>query len=163
MQIIFLSPLKTIILCFVMWFIIEVTIGFICTKIPEKYFSINKFYFKTYHWEKKGRIYDDIFKVKKWKKHLIDGAALFKNGYRKKHITDMSTENLEKFIIESCRAELVHVLCILPFFVFGFFTAFPIVLYMLIYALIINVPCILAQRYNRPRIYKILRRKSVMK
>jgi glycosyl-4,4'-diaponeurosporenoate acyltransferase len=29
-------------------------------------------------------------------------------------------------------------------------------LYMLIYALLINLPCIIAQRYNRPRVAKVL-------
>jgi hypothetical protein len=30
---------------------------------------------------------------------------------------------------------------------------------MLLYALIVNLPCIIAQRYNRPRVYALYRRR----
>jgi glycosyl-4,4'-diaponeurosporenoate acyltransferase len=76
---------------------------------------------------------------------------------------DFSELNLLKFLHESCRAELTHWLAIPPFIVFGLFTppaALPI---MFVYALAVNMPCILAQRYNRPRIQKHLIKMSEKK
>jgi glycosyl-4,4'-diaponeurosporenoate acyltransferase len=55
---------------------------------------------------------------------------------------------------------MIHWLAILPFRVFGFFTPPIVILYMLIYALAINMPCIIAQRYNRPRIVRIVARRG---
>jgi len=89
---------------------------------------------------------------------LPDGAKAVKNGYQKKHIKDFSEAGLEKFIIETCRAELTHLLAILPFWVFGFFAPFYIIPIMLVYALIVNLPCMIAQRYNRPKLVKLLDR-----
>ncbi|MEA5061120.1 MAG: hypothetical protein VB015_01720 [Erysipelotrichaceae bacterium] len=62
-----------------------------------------------------------------------------------------------QFLIESARGELTHWLAILPFWVFGFFAPSYIIPIMLAYALIVNLPCIIVQRYNRPRIKKLLK------
>ncbi len=64
------------------------------------------------------------------------------------------------FLKESCRAEFSHIIAIFPFWIFGLFAPFTVVPIMLVYALLVNVPCIIAQRYNRPRILKILELKK---
>ena len=81
-----------------------------------------------------------------------------KDGYKKKHLENATKENLEKYVIESCRAELVHVLSIFPFWIFGLFAPARVIIYMLIYAIVVNLPCIIAQRYNRPRFVRLIKR-----
>ena len=51
---------------------------------------------------------------------------------------------------------MTHWFAIPPFLIFGLFTPSYVIGFMLIYALLVNVPCILAQRYNRPRILKFI-------
>lgn len=160
LRIFYISEVWIFILCFVLWFVFQVSAALICRKIPNRWYSSNYFLFKERRWEKGGKTYSKVFKVNKWKKFLPDGAAVVKDGYRKKNLTDYSQENLELFLVESCRAELTHLLAIIPFWVFGLFAPIEIVFYMLIYALIINMPCVIAQRFNRPRIYKLLERKK---
>ena len=121
MQIIFLPEWLTLILCFIVWFILQSLAAFICYIIPDRYYKPDSFIFKSKEWEKEGKIYNNIFKITKWKKFLPDGAAVAKNGYRKKHLNNFTKDNLEKFIIESCRGEMSHWLAILPFWLFGFF------------------------------------------
>ena len=99
-------------------------------------------------------------RVRRWKKYLPDGGSLVKGGFEKKKLVSFSKDNLDKYLLESCRAEMIHWLAILPFWVFGFFTPPIVILYMLIYALAINMPCIIAQRYNRPRIVRIVTRRG---
>ena len=156
MQLLYLSTPWTIVLCFAGWFVLQFGAALICLKIPRRWLNSERFLFQTHHWEKNGRIYLYLG-VHRWKRLLPDGAAITKGGYRKKTLTDFSPENLERFEIESCRAELTHILAILPFWVFGFIGPPLIIAYMLFYALAVNLPCIIAQRYNRPRI-RVLKR-----
>ena len=159
MQIFFLPKGLTIILCFILWPIFQYMAAFLCLKLPSQYLSPEGFLFRERRWERQGALYEQIFKIRRWKKYLPDGAAVTKDGYRKKHISDYKKENLERFLIESCRAELTHLLAILPFWLFGFFAPPMVIFYMFLYAIAINLPCIIAQRYNRPRIRKVLNRK----
>ncbi len=152
MRILFLSDIWTILICIPLWLIFHTLPAYICLRIPDSYFNPHGFIFKTRKWEKKGEIYQRLFKVRKWKKYLPDGGAMFKDGYSKRNLTVFTSQTLNKFAIETCRAEMTHLLAILPFWIFGFIAPPIIILYMLIYALAINLPCIITQRYNRPRI-----------
>lgn len=158
MRIFYLSNLNSLVLCFVLWAVLQTLFAVICQKLPENLFRYDNKLFRSKGFEKEGKLYDDLFKIKYWKKYLPDGAAIKKTGFRKKYLTDFSKENLNKFLIESCRAELGHLLAITPFWIFGLFLPPICILIMLIYAIAINMPCIIAQRYNRPRIVKVLKR-----
>lgn len=73
-----------------------------------------------------------------------------------------SLDGAARSLIESCRGEMTHWLPIFLFWVFGFIVPPYALVYMLIYALVANLPCIIVQRYNRPRILKILVKISLM-
>lgn len=160
MQVIFLPPLTSILVCFIVWPILQVTAALICTHLPDRFFDYTAFFYRTHHWEKDGENYQKWFRVRCWKKHLPDGGSLVKGGFEKKKLVSFSKNNLDKYLLESCRAEMIHWLSILPFWVFGFFTPNVVIFYMLLYALVINMPCIIAQRYNRPRIVRIIERRD---
>ena len=87
---------------------------------------------------------------------LPDGAALRKNGFSKKHMAQTDPAYLKRFISETKRAELIHLFSIIPLWVFGFWMKPIWVLYLLLFSTLINLPCILAQRYNRPRLEHLL-------
>ncbi|HRY78664.1 MAG TPA: hypothetical protein P5154_07870 [Candidatus Izemoplasmatales bacterium] len=158
MRVVFLPDEWTVLICFLLWPLIQVAISWTCLKIRDSRYRPDGFWFRTHKWEKEGLIYQTIFRVRSWKERLPDGGKVFRDGYKKKRLTDLSPSNLERFLIESCRAELAHWLAILPFWIFGFIAS-PIILpLMLVYALIVNVPCIIAQRFNRPRVRKLLQR-----
>lgn len=155
MQILFLPLPWTLLLCFIGWFVFQFGAALLCLKMPDRWFSPHRFPFRAQRWESSGRVYA-FLRVQRWKRLLPDGAAVLKSGYRKKALADFSPENLDRFMIESCRAEMTHLLAIFPFWVFGLIGP-PIIIWMMLgYALIINVPCMIAQRYNRPRIQRIL-------
>lgn len=156
MQIIFFPKAQTIILCFILWPLFQLTAIFICNLINKKFYSLDKTIFKTFRWEQNGKIYKKIFYVHLWKKYLPDGGAVVKSGFKKKKLMNISDEYLNKFLQESCRAELSHWLAIFPFWIFGLFIQGNLIIYMFAYALLVNIPCIIAQRYNRPRFIKLL-------
>jgi len=159
MRILFLSTGWTVALCFVLWIVINLSVSWICLYLPDKLFNSRLFFFRLHPFEDDGQLYEKVFKVKRWKKLLPDGGGLWKKrGYKKRHLEDFSEENLERFLVESCRGELTHWLSILLFWVFGFFLPVSATWGMLIYALVANLPCIITQRYNRPRVIKLLER-----
>ena len=161
MRVIFLSDFWTIFLCFLVWPLLQVAAALFCLNLPDRYYSPNSFFYKSHSFERDGLIYDQVFRVKRWKHLLPDGGAVWKKrGFKKKRLDNFSRENLYRFLIESARGELTHWLAIFPFWVFWFFTP-PIVPWiMLAYALLVNMPCIIAQRYNRPRVQRLLKRKQ---
>jgi glycosyl-4,4'-diaponeurosporenoate acyltransferase len=156
-RIFFLSKGWELVLCFAIWIVISLSASYICLYLPDKVFNSRAFFFRPHPFEKEGQIYEKVFKVKRWKHLLPDGGGLWKKrGYKKRNLADLSEENLERFLLETCRAELTHWLAILPFWVFGLFLPASFLWFMLLYALLANLPCIIAQRYNRPRFLRLL-------
>jgi len=154
-QIIYLPDWLTILSFIIIWPLMQVSIAFLGNKIDDKHFDPNSWWLKTRRWEKNGDFYDDVFKIKKWKHILPDGAKTHKGGFPKGHLQSYDPDYLKAFIAETGRAEIFHVLQILPFWVFGLWSPPFAIWIMLGYAIIVNVPCILAQRYNRPKLIKI--------
>ena len=159
MRVIILSDMWTILLCFLVWPVLQVSTALICLNLPDQFFSPDSFFYRTHRFEKKGHIYNSIFHVSRWKHLLPDGGTVWKKrGFKKKKLESFSEENLNRFLVESARGEMTHWLAILPFWLFWFFTP-PIVPWiMLAYALLVNFPCIIVQRYNRPRVQRLLDR-----
>lgn len=159
MRILYLPTGWTLFLCFSVWTVINLSVVNICLFLPVRVFNPRAFFFRSHPFERDGQIYEKVFKVKRWKHLLPDGGGLWKErGYKKRHLEDLSEENLERFLLESCRAELTHWLALSFFWVFGFFLSAPATGLMLIIALLGNLPCIIPQRYNRPRILRLLER-----
>ncbi len=161
MRILFLPDVLTILLCILVWPLFQVGVALICVYLPDRYFSPDSFLFRSHRFEREGRIYDRIFRVNRWKHLLPDGGVFWKKrGYQKKRLFSFSEQNLKKFLVESSRGELSHWLAILPFWVFGLIAPPQVIWYMLMYALLVNLPCIITQRYNRPRISNLLHKLS---
>lgn len=156
MQIIFIPEFLAIILCFILWPLFQGLGAFICHKIPDRFLSPYLFFYKSHKWERNGEIYKHIFKIDKWKTYLPESSSLIKGSYNKKKIANFSKDSLDQFLLESCRAEMTHWLGMTPFWIFGLFTPARVVGYMFIYALAVNLPCIMIQRYNRPRVLRLL-------
>lgn len=158
MQIFFIPKPLAIILCFIIWPVLQLAAAAVCHKLPERFLSYSSFFYRSHGWEKGGEIYRRILRVHMWKKLLPDSADFIKGGYRKKSLDSISKSSLEKYLLESCRGEMTHWLAIPFFWIFGLFSPPIVILYMLIYALAVNLPCIITLRYNRPRIVKLLER-----
>ncbi len=149
----------TVALCFLAWLVFHTVPALICLRLPDRFFAPDRRLYRTRYFEKDGRIYDRLFRVSRWKHLLPDGGALWnRSGFRKKKLESLSPEYLERFLTEASRGELTHWLTMLSVWTFWLFTPPPIPWIMLAYALAVNIPCILAQRYNRPRIRRLLKK-----
>ena len=150
-----LPTLPTILLDIAAWMIIHVGVSYLMTYIPLSLFDTGFWLYKQRKWEKDGKIYARIFKLKKWKRRLPDGAALFKEGFRKKHLKGLDDAYLDSFIRETCRAELTHWMMFLFSAVFFIWNHWWVSIVMIVYAILVNVPCIIIQRYNRIRLIRV--------
>jgi glycosyl-4,4'-diaponeurosporenoate acyltransferase len=160
MQVFFFSTPVTIALFFAIWAVVPLLLAYLCLWIPDRFFFPTRFFWRSHGFEREGRIYETVFRIRAWKHLLPDGGGVWKkHSYRKKSLADFSEENLNKFLIETSRGELVHWLGILPFWVFGLFAPPVVIWIMLLYALAVNLPCLIAQRYNRPRVYALLKKR----
>jgi glycosyl-4,4'-diaponeurosporenoate acyltransferase len=159
MQIFFPGTAVSILLIFAVWAVVPLLFAWLCLALPDRFFDPRRFFWRSHLWERGGRVYEDAFRIKSWKSLLPDGGNIWKSrGYQKRRLQDYSEANLQRFLVESARGELTHWLGILPFWVFGLFAPPYIVWIMLFYALLVNLPCIIAQRYNRPRVSALIAR-----
>ncbi|MEA4869415.1 MAG: hypothetical protein VB062_02110 [Christensenella sp.] len=158
MQVFYPSQWVMILLFIAIWAVVPLLFALLCLRLPNRLFEPDCFFWRSFRWEKGGKIYDQVFHIRRWKHLLPDGGGVLKKqGYHKRNLTDYSEENLHRFLIEASRGELTHWLGILSFWVFGLFAPPSVIWMMLLYALLVNLPCIIAQRFNRPRIYAFLR------
>ncbi|MFC1870137.1 glycosyl-4,4'-diaponeurosporenoate acyltransferase [Chloroflexota bacterium] len=147
----------TILIDVIAWFVIHMGVSYIMTHQPLTSFNPDSWLHKQRKWERNGRFYERFFRLKSWKKKLPDGAALFKNGFEKKHLKETNKDYFYSFVSETCRAELTHwiVFLIGPFFLI--WNLWWVGIVMILYASIANIPCIITQRYNRIRLQRIVR------
>ena len=157
-----LPTLPTILLDIATWLIIHMGVSYLMTHIPLSSFDTGFWLYKQRKWEKNGKIYVRIFRLKKWKKRLPDGAALFKKGFQKKHLKGIDDIYLDNFIRETCRAELTHLIMFLLSPVFFIWNIWWVGIIMIIYAILVNLPCIIIQRYNRIRLKRVYSKLKVL-
>jgi glycosyl-4,4'-diaponeurosporenoate acyltransferase len=142
------------------WPVIHVVVARVFIHISERVFNFRSPLFHCGAAEK--RVYERLASIRNWKRLLPDGAPWLR-GFAKKKLIAKDLNYLNRFARETCRAELAHwvMLCFAPFFFLWNPLWADIV--MLIYGLVANVPCILAQRYNRGRLMPVILRSEARK
>ncbi len=150
-----LSSALTIAIDFIVWLVIHVGVSGSVAKMRIESFNPESWLYRERSWERDGRIYQAFLRIKTWKGFLPDGAAVFRGGFRKKHLSYYNVEYIRRFAIETCRAELTHWVIFIFSIVFFIWNEWWIGMIMIAYGFIVNVPCIVTQRYNRIRLRRI--------
>lgn len=129
--------------------------------LPRRNFDYTAYPFKPFGWEQDGKVYTKI-KIQFWKDKVPDMSQHIKSMFRKKICVFRNSDYLEELILETCVAEMVHFLLILisPIFLL-LMHGVAGVLGMIGYILG-NIPFILIQRYNRPRLIQLMQRQRMM-
>ncbi|MCD7865773.1 MAG: glycosyl-4,4'-diaponeurosporenoate acyltransferase [Clostridiales bacterium] len=137
--------------CILYYIIIGVLFFLIGRILPKRWFVCDKPPFRTLHAEKNGKLYETI-RIRKWKDILPDMSKIAPGIMPPKRITpDDNEDTLYLKIQETCIAEAIHIL--LCIFGFGCLRIWPGAggLIMSLLFAVGNLPFILVQRYNRPR------------
>lgn len=140
------------------WYIVVGSISFfIGQALPRKNFDYHMFPYHPFNWERDGKIYLGL-RIQYWKDKVPDMSRYITKMFRKKITVMRSPEYLEDLIRETCVAELIH---------WGLIFISPIYMVLLdgplgaVGALLFavgNLPFVLIQRYNRPRLVQLVAR-----
>ena len=136
------------------WLAIQMGFAWAFTKLPVARFNPGK----AFAWERNGHFYETTFRIKDWKDRLPDAARWFGGGFAKGTLAGTQRDYLQRFIRETWRGELCHWAAIACAPVFFLWNPWWSDLIIVAYALAANLPCILAQRYNRARFQRLLTR-----
>lgn len=137
------------------WLVLQSGLAWAATGMPITCFNPAGVLFRSRSFERGGRFYERFFFIKQWKHRLPEGARYLRRGFRKKKLTSRNPQYLQQFCSETCRGEAAHwaqLACAPLFFIWNPPWAGWV---MVVYALLANMPCIMAQRYNRIRLLRI--------
>lgn len=126
--------------------------------LPRHLFDPDRRFFSGFDWENNGRVYDKL-RIRRWKDRVPDMSRLDDRMRPKQLRAVRSREDWQRLLRETCVAESVH---------WGLILLSPVLpvlwpgwggfLLMLADVFLGNLPFILIQRYNRPRLAALLRR-----
>ena len=125
--------------------------------LPRRWFHWDRFPYGPFRWEKSGKFYE-IIRIRKWKDRLPDKSRHARHTFRKQMEGHTNPENLVRFLQETCVAELVHGVLVLLSGLLYCYIPTPFGLFLSILYGLSNIPFMLIQRYNRPRLLRLLQR-----
>ena len=127
----------------------------ICISVDDSFYDADKKMYQPHKWERNGRFYSDVLKINRWKDHLPQYVG--KDGFSKDHLEEVSVSYLDRFIMETCRAEWNHTMnclyAVVLFIINDLIMAFGLTVVLFI----LNLPFAVIQRYNRFRLQKLRR------
>lgn len=124
-----------------------------CIKLPSTFFDFEKKRYQAMKWEKNGRWYKDHLHIQQWKDRLPQHIA--KDGFSKTHLTNMSLDYLDEFIMETCRGEWLHLADCMLAVLLLLINPWPLALLFAALPCIGNLPFAVIQRYNRFRLLQV--------
>lgn len=123
--------------------------------IPKRWLTPQKGIFQCFPAERGGKLYEDMG-IKKWQKKLPDMSRILPFMMPPKNLIGEYQERLPIMILETCKAELTHsLLCIVGLPTLWILPGVGGVTVYALYVVVFNLPYILIQRYNRPRLIRL--------
>ena len=153
-----LSGIWLVVLNGIAWVAIHLGIAYLCCRIPTQRLDHRRWLFRTRSWERGGALYQAILRIRKWKSLLPSGGPALGAGFSLARVESRDRSYLQRWVLESCRAEITHWLAMASVALFLLWNPPVGVAANVVYAIAANVPCIVVQRYNRPRVLAILER-----
>lgn len=119
----------------------------------------DRFPYKEHSWELGGKIYEKLH-IKSWQSRIPDISKYLGRWMPQKKLkVGFTAETVRTMIRETCTAELVHsLLNIAGLWLLNLWNGIGGIIMYLIYFVLGNLPFILVQRYNRPRLKVLLNR-----
>lgn len=156
-------PIMLLLVDILAWGCFHLGISWGIRQVPLAFFAAHAAWFRSFSFEKEGKFWQTYFRVARWKDRLPEGTQIDSRGFDKSRMTKRKEgAYLYQFMLETCRAELTHWLLLFAAGVFFLWNPMWAALLNCVYALLVNLPFILIQRYNRPRVRRLYHRSSAM-
>jgi glycosyl-4,4'-diaponeurosporenoate acyltransferase len=150
----------TVLVDVVAWGFFHAATGYAAHRLTDAQLGRDGWLLRPRRFEDHGRWYRRRLRIHRWKDRLPEAGALFAGGLSKRHLPALDDDGLRLFVRETRRAELTHwwAMWCGPLFVFW---NPPLAAVLLIaYGVLVNLPFVLIQRYNRFRILAVLDRRA---
>jgi glycosyl-4,4'-diaponeurosporenoate acyltransferase len=137
----------------VLWPVIQLALAWVFTRVPVSCLSP-----PATPAGESAAFYEKVLRIKRWKNLLPDGAKWIGGAFSMREMKTTDPSYLQRFIVETWRGELCHLSAFLFVPVFFLWNPWWGNCVIVAYALVANLPCIVAQRYNRLRLRQLLNR-----
>jgi glycosyl-4,4'-diaponeurosporenoate acyltransferase len=141
-RVVHLSDPATVAVDVVAWGLVHAGAGYAAHRTSVAWLSRDRPLFRERRVEGGGRLYTRRLRIARWKDRLPEAG---------------DQGGLERFVVETRRAELAHWLAAAPGPLFALWNPPAVVPVMVLYGALVNAPFIAVQRYNRIRASRVLR------
>lgn len=127
--------------------------------IPKQWLKYDRYPFCAFEWENDGKIYNRL-RIRKWQDRLPDMSKLFPSVMKRKELqSGFTSDDLYLLLEETCVAELVHAaLCVFGIHCMNLWSGIGGIVFYILYLTLFQLPYIMIQRYNRPRLARLYQR-----
>lgn len=144
--------------CFLYLFLLGAVSFFTGRLLPKRWFRADRFPYRSFRFEKNGRIYEKLH-IRKWQNKVPDMSRIFPKMTPAKRLEGDLQHHLPRMLQETCVAELIHCLnCVAGLYCLKLYPGIGGVIVVLLYVFVFNLPFVLIQRYNRPRLIRLAKR-----
>ena len=144
--------------CFCFLIITGVIAFFAGRILPKKWFRADLFPYRSYKFEQDGRIYDKLH-IRKWQNKVPSMSKILPFMMPAKNLSGDYKKRLPRMLQETCVAELIHTLnCFIGLYCLKLYPGAGGVIILILYVVLFNLPFIIIQRYNRPRLLRIAKK-----
>lgn len=154
-----MQSLKFLLLNLGTWIFWFYFIGYVASILPEKFLKKDFFFTHILFFEENPNWFKRYLLINKWKDKMPELGGFFKKGFQKRSVANGEIAQLELFIKETRRAEIAHWLMTAGWILTTLFNPMWAVIFNIIFAHVVNFPCLIIQRYNRVRLIKVLNMK----
>jgi len=139
-------------------------VGFFAGRIvPKQWFKPEKGLFRSFPVERNGTVYEKLG-IRKWHKKVPDMSRILPGLMPAKNLSGDYGEKLPVMIQETCVAEVVHItVSIAGLRCLWMWPGVGGVTVTAIHIVLLNLPFILIQRYNRPRLIRLQKKLQTRK
>ena len=152
-----MSDLVRFLLYSAAWATFGVVSGWVVTRIPARRLSADRGLLRLRAFEQRGRVYERWTGVRRWKGWLPDAGSWF-GGPPKARLAALDRPALISYARETRRAEIVHWANVAFGPTFFLWQGWEIGLVMTVFGLVVHLPFVVVQRYNRARVTHVLGR-----
>ena len=144
--------------CAIYFAITGLGLFFLGRLIPPGKMQWHRFPYKLYKAEKEGSVYRKIG-IHYWQNKVPDMSRIFPKLMPPKKMIATDKDSLLRMIQETCTAELIHLLlCITGLYCVKLWPGAGGITLAALNIVIFNLPFILIQRYNRPRLVRLYKK-----
>ena len=144
----------------VAWGIFHAGTGYLAHRLGDRRLSRDGWLLRPKAFEDGGRWYRRRWRINRWKDRVPEAGALFAGGVSKAQLPEPSAGGLELFVRETRRAELTHWWAMACGPLFALWNGPVPTVLLIAYGVLVNVPFIVIQRYNRFRAQAVLARRT---